>query len=132
VSSRDDDAPVGCGEEFAFNVPLCLDDRLRNSMTLIQDTLERISVVQVEAPLRVPVSPSLRQEVQARLARGERTLVINLAAVNDIDAAGVGELVRIFNMAIAEGAVLRLTHVAPRVREVLQRLGLSLLMHEGA
>ena len=101
-------------------------------MTLIQDTLERISVVQVEGPLRTPVSPSLRQDVLARLARGERTLVINLAGVNDIDAAGVGELVRIFNMAIAEGAVLRLTHVAPRIREMLRRLGLSLLLDEEA
>jgi anti-anti-sigma factor len=101
-------------------------------MTVIQDQLERISVVQVEGPLRTPVSPSLQQEVEARLSRGERTLVLNLAAVKDIDAAGVGELVRIFNMAIAEGAVLRLTHVAPRIREVLQRLGLSLLMHEYA
>lgn len=102
-------------------------------MTVIQDLLEPISVVQVEGPLRTPVSPSLRQEVQARLARGERALVINLAAVNDIDAAGIGELVRIFNMAIDEGAVLRLTHVAPRIREMLRRLGLSLLVdQEGA
>jgi anti-anti-sigma factor len=101
-------------------------------MTVIQDQLERISVVQIEGPLRTPVSPSLQQEVEARLLRGEWTLVLNLAAVNDIDAAGVGELVRVFNMAIAEGAVLRLTHVAPRIREVLQRLGLSLLLHEDA
>ena len=99
-------------------------------MTVTQDPLERIWVVQGDGPLRTPVSPSLQEEVQARLSRGERTLVINLAAVNDIDAAGVGELVRVFNMAIAEGAVLRLTRVAPRIREVLQRLGLSLLLDE--
>ena len=99
-------------------------------MTVTQDSLERISVVQVEGPLRTPVSPSLQREVQARLSRGERTLVINLAAVNDIDAAGVGELVRVFNMAIAEGAVLRLTRVAPRIREVPHRLGLSQLLDE--
>lgn len=101
-------------------------------MTVIQDVLERISVVHVEGPLRTPVSPSLQQEVEARLLRGERTLVIDLAGVNDIDAAGVGELVRVFNMAIGEGAVLQLTRVAPRIREVLQRLGLSLLLHEDA
>jgi anti-anti-sigma factor len=98
-------------------------------MTVNEETLERISVVQLEGPLRTPVSPSLQQEVEARLSRGEWTLVINLAAVNDIDAAGVGELVRVFNMAIAEGAILRLTHVSPRIREVLQRLGLSLLLY---
>jgi anti-anti-sigma factor len=98
-------------------------------MTVNEETLERISVVQLEGPLRTPVSPSLQQEVEARLSRGERTLVINLAAVNDVDAAGVGELVRVFNMAIAEGGILRLTHVAPRIREVLQRLGLSLLLY---
>lgn len=101
-------------------------------MTVIHDPIERISVVQVEGPLRTPVSPSLQQEVEARLSRGERALVINLAAVNDIDAAGAGELVRVFNMAIAEGAVLRVTHVAPRIRDVLQRLGLSLFLHEDA
>jgi anti-anti-sigma factor len=99
-------------------------------MTVTQDPLERISVVQVEGPLRTPVSPSLQREVQAHLSRGEGTLAINLAAVNDIDAAGVGELVRVLNMAIAEGAVLRLTRVAPRIHEVLQRLGLSQLVDE--
>jgi anti-anti-sigma factor len=132
MSSRNAGSLIGCGEEIAFTVPSCVRDCLRNSMTVIQDVLERISIVHVEGPLRTPVSPSLQQEVEARLFRGERTLVIDLAGVNDIDAAGVGELVRVFNMAIGEGAVLRLTHVAPRIREVLQRLGLSLLLHEDA
>ena len=99
-------------------------------MTVTQDPLERISVVQAEGPVRTPVSPSLQEEVQARLSRGERTLVINLAAVNDIDAAGVGELVRAFNMASDAGAVLCIAHAAPRVRVILQRLGLFELLDE--
>ena len=58
-------------------------------------------VVAVEGPLRVPVNRALRDNVRALLRRGERTITLDLAEVTRIDAAGVGELVRAFNLTAA-------------------------------
>jgi len=110
---------------------LCASDSVK-TMTVVQDTLEGISLLQVEGPLRTPVNSWLLDEVEARLFRGERRLVINLAGVTDIDAAGVGELARAYNVAAAAGATLRITHATRRVRVVLQRLGLFELLNEDA
>ena len=80
-------------------------------------------VVPVEGPLCVPVDRALRDNVRALLRRGERAIVLDLAAVTRIDAAGVGELVRAFNMAAAVNGRLRITNASPWVSEVLERAG---------
>ena len=80
-------------------------------------------VVAVEGPLRVPVNRALRDNVRALLRRGERTIVLDLAEVTRIDAAGVGELVRAFNLTAAVNGRLRITNASPWVREVLERAG---------
>jgi anti-anti-sigma factor len=58
------------------------------------------------------------------LRRGERDIVLDLARVSSIDAAGVGELVRAYNLAAAMDGLLRVAHVTKRVREMLERAGL--------
>ena len=50
-----------------------------------------------------------------------RRIVLNLAAVSDLDAAGVGELVHLFNMAATAHSELRIANARPRVRELLDR-----------
>jgi anti-anti-sigma factor len=80
-------------------------------------------VVAVEGPLRVPVSRALRDNLRALLRRGERTITLDLAEVTRIDAAGVGELVRAFNLTAAVNGRLRMTNASPWVREVLERAG---------
>jgi anti-anti-sigma regulatory factor len=54
------------------------------------------SILEVEGTLRTPLSAELRQRVQARLDRGDRRILLDLSGLSDIDAAGVGELVRAF------------------------------------
>jgi anti-anti-sigma factor len=80
-------------------------------------------IVPVEGPLRVPVNRAVRDNVRALLRQGERVIVLDLAAVTRIDAAGVGELVRAFNMAAAVNGRLRITNASPWVSEVLERAG---------
>jgi anti-anti-sigma factor len=78
-------------------------------------------ILHVEDPLRLPLGRSLRHNVDALLRRGERRIVLDLSAVSRIDAAGVGELIRTFNMAAAVNGALRIVNATPWVRELLQR-----------
>lgn len=82
---------------------------------------KRGHTVHVEGALRIPVSRSLRHDVHALLRRGERRIVLDLSAVSRIDAAGVGELIRTFNMATATNGALRIVNATAWVREMLER-----------
>jgi len=54
----------------------------------------RAVVIHIEGPLRVPMIGHVRHKVAALLRRGERKILLNLAQVSDLDAAGVGELLQ--------------------------------------
>jgi anti-anti-sigma factor len=86
-------------------------------------------VLYVEGPLRLPICRDLRHRVRGLLRRGEREIVLDLARVATIDAAGVGELVRAYNMTVARDGLLRIVHVTARVREMLERAGLFTFMN---
>jgi anti-anti-sigma factor len=83
-----------------------------------------VSAVRIDGPLRAPVNRELRHRVRALRRRGERTIVLDLARVSRIDAAGVGELVRAYNMTNAPNGVLQIVHASTWVREILERVGL--------
>jgi anti-sigma B factor antagonist len=85
-------------------------------------------VLHLEGSLRAPVGPELRKRVEAVLRRGDRFILLDLAGVPDCDAAGVGEVVRVFGMAGRARRVLQVTHVAPRVRRPLELAGLFELL----
>jgi anti-anti-sigma factor len=91
------------------------------------------AVLQVKDTLRVPVDDELRHDVRALLCRGERSIVLDLRNVSAIDAGGVGQLVRAYNLTRAVSGTLRIKHAAPRVREMLVRAGLFDLLsaHSG-
>jgi anti-anti-sigma factor len=89
-------------------------------------------VLNVDGRLHAPRAAELLRAVQARLHRGERTIVLSLARVAVIDAAGIGELVRAYNMTVAVGGSLRITHVTPFVRELLVRVGLFDILTKGS
>jgi anti-anti-sigma factor len=81
-------------------------------------------MLNVNGPLHAPQGAGLRHDVQARLHRGERRFVLSLAKVSRVDAAGIGELVRAYNLSVSRGGALRITQVNPEVREILDRVGL--------
>jgi anti-anti-sigma factor len=84
----------------------------------------RVSIIQLEGTLRAPVRCWLSRNVQARLDRGERRIIVDLSRLSAIDAAGIGELVRALNVATAAGGALRVIQPQPRVRRLLQLAGL--------
>jgi anti-anti-sigma factor len=89
---------------------------------------QEFCTVYIEGPLRLPVNRDLRSQVRSLLRRGERAIVVDLARVSRIDAAGVGELVRAYNMTSARNGLLRIVHATDWVREILTRVGLFELL----
>lgn len=84
----------------------------------------RVSIIQLDGTLRAPVDRWLSRNVQARLDRGERRIIVDLSQLTAIDAAGIGELVRALNVAAAAGGALRVVQPQARVRRLLQIAGL--------
>lgn len=82
------------------------------------------STLHIAGPLLMPTSRDLRRQVRHLLTRGTRAIVVDLGRVSRIDAAGVGELVRAYNMAAAADGLLRIVNVTRRVREILNRVQL--------
>jgi anti-anti-sigma factor len=98
-------------------------------MILLHKALSpRHSVLSVEGGLRSPLNGALRRHVQALVDRGERGIVLDLARLSDLDAAGIGELVRIYNMVVAANGTLRIVHAPGKIRRILERVGLFNLL----
>jgi anti-anti-sigma factor len=76
----------------------------------------------------MPISRDLRHNVHTLLRRGERAIVLDLAGVSKVDAAGIGELVRAYNMTSDKDGWLRIVHAKDWVREILQRAGVFELL----
>jgi anti-anti-sigma factor len=88
------------------------------------------ATVSAVGALRVPIDTALRHTVRALVAGSERAIVLDLARVSEVDAAGVGELARMYNIAAAAGGRLWIVNTMPRVRELLVRAGLFDLLTE--
>ena len=86
------------------------------------------SILRVEGSLRAPTHHKLARQVEALLDRGERRVVLDLATLSEIDAAGVGELVDALNRTRAAGAVLEIAHASRRVRTLLEITGVTKLL----
>jgi anti-anti-sigma factor len=74
------------------------------------------------------VNSALSRKVEAALARGERRILLNLSRLADIDAAGIGELVRLFNLTKAGGGCLQIAHASRYVKRLLDITGLDGLL----
>ena len=94
------------------------------AFTLRRSPGSRGYTVRLERWPRLPFSDELPQIVRALLRRGEGTIVLDLTCVSSIDAAGIGELVRAYNLTIAGNGTLRIANTNRRVREMLERVGL--------
>jgi anti-anti-sigma factor len=107
-------------------------DRPERSMTVgrVSYSHDRC-VVSVEGPLRMPIDGALRHKVRTLLRRGERYIVLDLDGVPRIDAAGVGEIVRAYNMAGAANGMLQIARPTVWVRETLDLVGLFGLLSAG-
>jgi anti-anti-sigma factor len=69
--------------------------------------------------------------VKVLLERGERRLLVDLSRVRRIDAAGVGELVRLFNAVRAAGGALQIAYANARVERLLRQAGVFEMLSAG-
>ena len=88
----------------------------------------RSTTLRVDGTLRMPVDGVLRSRVESLVRNGVRRVLLDLSGGSDIDAAGVGELIHIFNMAAAAGGVLEIAHMSPHVHRVLDVAGVLRLL----
>jgi anti-anti-sigma factor len=97
-------------------------------------TLEQtigLAILHVEGVLRVPLGETLSRSVDAVLRRGRRLVLLDLSRLVEIDAAGVGELLRLLKMTTAAGGVLQIMHPTRHVRHVLEVTGVLRLLTGG-
>ena len=85
----------------------------------------------LDGPLLTPVDGQLRHNVRTLLRLGQRIIVLDLTRVPSIDAGGVGELVRAYNMATEAGGVLQVVRTTAWVRHILRRVGLLDILSQG-
>jgi anti-anti-sigma factor len=102
-----------------------LDRNQEWSVTTSFDECTDCSVLEVEGALRTPIKSELSERVAALLDGGQRRIVLDLARVSDIDAAGVGELVHLSNMAASVRCVFQISRPTSEVRQLLDATGLS-------
>ena len=91
-----------------------------------------VSILHISGPLRVPLSRDFELALHVVLRRGARRIDLNLAAVSDLDAGGVGELVQGYNLAAGAHCVLRIVSTPARVQELLCKAGLFDLLTKDA
>jgi anti-anti-sigma factor len=88
------------------------------------------ATVRVIGQLRAPGTNALRRAVTALLVNGERNILLDLAALTDLDAAGIGELVNVSNMTTAAGGTLQIALASTSVRRLLDAVGPLLVLED--
>jgi len=100
----------------------------RKTMTATFEHCTDESILEVAGTLRVPLNSGLRERIHALLLGGERRILLDLGRLDDIDAGGVGELVRAFDGTRAAGGVLRIANASRRIRHLLDVAGVLRFM----
>lgn len=67
----------------------------------------------------------MRNAVHQAVQEGAKKVLVNLSEVTTIDSSGVGELVSCYTTATKNGAKLKLTHLPPKVQDILHITQLS-------
>lgn len=64
-------------------------------------------------------SDALKDKIRSLLQQGRKQILVNLADVNYIDSAGLGELVSAHTTTTRAGASLKLSNVTKRIQDLL-------------
>ena len=128
-------------QESRVNTMSCVDHRLTGAAAITQSPAtsivvsashtRRYAMPRLVRPYRPTLTAELRHRVRAQLRCGEREILVDVGRLSNIDAAGIGQLVRVYNVTKAVKAEFRLANATSRVREVLQRVGLFDMMDAG-
>jgi anti-anti-sigma factor len=90
-----------------------------------------VCVIYLDGSFCAPLPGELRHRVHTLLGQGTQTILLDLARVSRIDAAGIGQLVRAYNIARAAQRVLQITSARPWVRMALELVGLFDVLNAG-
>jgi anti-sigma B factor antagonist len=97
-------------------------------MAAVLDRPASAATVRVIGQLRAPGTGALGRVVASLLQDGERHILLDLAALTDLDAAGIGELVEVSKMTTSAGGTLQVSHARPSVRRLLGGVGLLAIL----
>ena len=82
--------------------------------------VDGVMVVDIVGRIVLGEGSRLRAAIDAALLSGERKLLLNLAEVNYIDSAGLGELISVHTSVKKHGGQLQVIKLTNRVRDLLQ------------
>lgn len=87
---------------------------------------EHVCVITLVGEIDYAVAGEIAAAAEQKLDEaGARTVVVDLAQVSFLDAAGIGALVRIQHAACARGAAVRVASVPDRIARLLHLVGLD-------
>ena len=89
-------------------------------MNISTRKLKGVIVVDIIGRIVLGEGSRLRETISALLEDGERKLLLNLAEVDHIDSAGLGEIIRAYTSVTKQGGQVHLLKLTNKVRDLLQ------------
>jgi len=89
-----------------------------------------VAIIDIAGDLRVPAEDprALREKVIAVLLRGEHRILLNFANLQFMDSSCLGEIVESYKATASSGGVLKLAHIGPHLRSVLETTALDKIL----
>ena len=89
-------------------------------MNISTRKVDGVFVVDIIGRIVLGEGSRLRETISLALDSGDRKLLLNLAEVDYIDSAGLGEIIRAYTSVAKQGGQLHLLRLTNRVRDLLQ------------
>jgi len=89
-------------------------------MNISTRKVDGVFVVDIIGRIVLGEGSRLREVISLALDSGDRKLLLNLAEVDYIDSAGLGEIIRAYTSVAKRGGQLHLLKLTNRVRDLLQ------------
>ena len=89
-------------------------------MNISTRKVDGVLVVDIIGRIVLGEGSRLREAISMALDDGERKLLLNLAEVEYIDSAGLGEIIRAYTSVAKQGGRLQLLKLTNKVRDLLQ------------
>jgi anti-sigma B factor antagonist len=98
---------------------------MQPTLEITEQLLDGVTVVAVRGDVDVASAPSLRDRLQARVAKGETNIVVDLLEVPFLDSTALGVLIGGLKRCRDAGGDLRLVIDEPRILKVFEITGLT-------
>jgi anti-sigma B factor antagonist len=88
------------------------------------ETSSQEIVVHCSGKITLSTTATFQDQVRPLISQTKR-IILDLAQVNYVDSAGLGEIVRLWSSAQKAGGALKITNLAPRIKELLAMTNLA-------